>query len=287
MHHAEQIQRIGKSRLLLDQRFEVALGGAPLPALDLGASDPQARPWHRVVPLHGFEEGASCSRLADTNVQLRSDARGVEPILLTRSEARHAQIGGLFQLAGFEGIEHVFQREFAMAGLNQALRQRGTGVRFEQIAVQCRFRGFGHQRIGRFAGHHHEHGRVGQRMGAPQFVQQVASGHRRVVEMVVAQDDVEDAVLDHASRLLDAAGLQHVPDAHLAQHGAQQAARTRVGVDDEGAALAHVGVDRLAFHRCLIARKEGPVLNWEVAAPAGGPGWMCRCPVISAFRAPT
>ena len=164
--------------------------------------------------------------------QFRAQSRGIQPVTRPVLEPLQAQARGDFELVGLDGFEDAGQRPLAVAGLAQALAQGIGRVGLEQIAVERRLGGLGHLGVVGLAGDHHEHRGVGQQLSAPQVVEQVLAGVRRAGEVLLAQHDVEPARLQRAAGVGHAAGLRDGAHAEVPQLGREDAARSRVGVDD-------------------------------------------------------
>jgi hypothetical protein len=170
-----------------------------------------------------------------------------------------------------------------MARLQQPFTQRGLGMRLDQVRVQRRLGGFGDMAVVGLAGDHHDHGLQGQQPRLAQVVHQFLAAHRVVVEMELAQHDVEAALFQQPPRLLCACGLHHRADAGFAQHGHQHAARRRVAVDHQRDRPFDVGIeqahDSRPFHddgwRRRIALGPGPgaVTRPSTRVPAQAAGY--------------
>jgi hypothetical protein len=124
---------------------------------------------------------------AQAQQQLGTHPGRVEPVLVPIGEAFQTQQGGLVVLAHLHGLEDVAEHPLASACLGQSFAQGGGVVGFEQVAVQCRLGRLRHLGVGGFAGHHDEHGGVGQQVVAAQLIEQALAVHAPIVEMLLAR----------------------------------------------------------------------------------------------------
>ena len=123
------------------------------------------------------------------------------------------------------------------ARLQYALLARCSRVWLDEVTVERSFRSFGHAHVGLFASDHHEDGRKGQQLRTSQVVEQIPARDRRVVEVVVADDDVKRALLQRLAGIVCPAGLHHMLYADVSKHRHEHAARRRIAVDDQRLAV--------------------------------------------------
>ena len=244
-HAAEQVPCVGIVGALAQQLFQRGPCLFGQSGFELGARQAEARPGQRLGLQGGAVQARRASVVAEADEEFGGNPRGRQRVVGVGLETGLGDRRSAGQVTRLNGIEDGHEHLLAVACLEHSLRQRCGGVRLEQVAVERGFRCFGHHGVRRFASHHDEHGGVGQRLAVTQFVEQVLPGHGRLVEVVVAQHDVERGAFDETPHVFDAARLHHLAHAHVAQGAGLQAALGRGAAGNECPARSQVGLARL------------------------------------------
>jgi hypothetical protein len=110
---------------------------------------------------------------------------------------------------------------------------------------------------------HHEHGRERQQWRAAQVVEQSLAGGPLAGELALAKHDVARAVLEHVPRVEQPPALRDTAQADLAQLSGHDAARRRVGADEQRLGLHEVAV---GDHRVRAAGRRRDAASARAAA---------------------